>query len=235
MKLAAAALIVALAAGAALPGVAQPVVPSGSDLEAVGWRPILFRGRKPTRFESAGGATISVDAEASSSMLSTPLGFDPSAFRCVAWRWIVDESTLPATDLSRRGGDDRHLIVSIGFAFEPDRASLSERMRYALARQQAGRDIPARVLFYVWGGAHPRDSWLASPYMDGAGFIRVVEPAPGPHGRWIDVAVDVAADYEARFAAPPPPVVEIAIGSDSDDTNARTRGRIGDLAIKPRC
>lgn len=233
MRPAAAALLAALCASD--PALAQPLVPNGPDLEAAGWRPMVFRGRQATRFESAGAATIRVDGSGSSSMLSTPLRIDPAEYRCLTWRWIVDESTLPPTDLGKRGGDDRHLIVSLGFAYDPARASLGERMRYTLARQQAGREIPARVLFYVWGGAHPRDAWLASPYMDGAGFIKVVEPAPGPRARWVDVAVDFAADFEARFGMAPPPVVELALGGDTDDTGTRTQGRIADIRVKPRC
>lgn len=228
-----AALLVLLALAA--PAAGETRLPVGPDLEAAGWRPIVFRGREPTRFEAEGAATIRIDATASSSMLSTSIQADPARHRCLSWRWIVDESSLPATDLARRGGDDRHLIVSIGFAHDPERAGVAERMRYAMARQQAGREIPARVLLYVWGGAHPRGSWIRSPYMDGAGYLHVVEPAPGPRGRWVEAAVDFVADFEARFAAPAPPVVEIAVGADTDDTGTRTRGRIADLALKPRC
>lgn len=194
-----------------------------------------FRGRQPTRFAVDGPAGIRVEATSASSMLWRPLRIEPAQHRCLVWKWIVDESTLEGTDLGKRGGDDRHLIVSLGFAYDSQRAGLGERVRYAMARQQAGREIPARVLFYVWGGTHARGAWIASPYMDGAGFIRIVEPAPGPRGRWLDVAVDFVADFEARFGMPPPPVVEIAIGGDTDDTGTRTVGRIADIAVRARC
>jgi hypothetical protein len=49
------------------------------------------------------------------------------------------------------------------------------------------------------------------------------------------VSVDFVADYERRFARPAPPVIEVAIGADSDDTGTRTQGRIADLVFKPRC
>jgi hypothetical protein len=217
------------------PAAAQPQLPTGPDLEAAGWRPLLFQGREATLFQSAGERTIRIEAQGSSSMLSAPLRVDTSRYRCLSWRWSVDETTLGPTDLGKRGGDDRHLIVSLGFAFEPDKAGIGERMRHALARQHAGRDVPGRVLFYVWGGDHPRGAWIKSPYMDGAGFIRVVEPAPGPRARWLEVTVDYVADFEARFARPAPEIVELAIGGDTDDTRTRSIGRIADLAIKERC
>lgn len=229
--------IAALVAVAAIAGsaAAQPALPTVPDLASAGWKPLEFRGRQPTRFASDGPATIRVEAVASSSMLWRPLRIDPVQHRCLVWRWIVDESTLDGTDLGRRGGDDRHLIVSLGFAYDPERAGLGERMRYAMARQQAGREIPARVLFYVWGGRHPRGTWIASPYMDGAGFIRVIEPAPGPRQRWTEVVVDFVTDFEARFGTPVPPVVEVAVGGDTDDTGARTVGRIANIAFRDRC
>ncbi len=91
------------------------------------------------------------------------------------------------------------------------------------------------MLFYVWGGTHARDAWISSPYMEGAGAIRVIEPSPGPLGRWQDVVIDFAADFRARFDRPVPPVIEVAVGADSDDTRSRSSGRITDLAFKPRC
>lgn len=220
---------------AATPAAAQPALGFGGDLEAAGWRPLVFSGRAPTLFRALDAATVAIEASGTSSMLTRQLRVETSSFRCLSWRWMVDESTLPATDLARRGGDDRNLIVSLGFAADPAESGLAERLRQALARQHAGRDVPGRALLYVWGGAHPRDGWVESPYMHGAGQIRVVEPSPGPRGRWQQVSIDFVADFEARFRRRAPPVVELAIGADADDTGTRTLGRIADLTFKERC
>jgi hypothetical protein len=233
-----AALLLALALSLPVPSApeaAEQPLGFGADLQSAGWRPLLFAGRAPTQFEGIDAATVRVQAVGSSSMLTRSVDGGAAGFRCLAWRWMVEESTLPATDLGRRGGDDRHLLVSLGFAPVPQDESIAARLRRAIARQQAGQEVPGSALLYVWGGAHPRDGWVESPYMPGAGQIRVVEPSPGPRGRWVEVSVDFAADYEARFARPAPPVVELAIGADSDDTGTRTLGRIADLVFKTRC
>lgn len=214
---------------------AQAILPTGPDLRANGWQPIEFHGRALTRFEADGPQGLRIVTENSSSMLSRGVRIDPATHRCLTWRWRVDDSTIPPTDLGKRGGDDRDLIVSLGFAFDPDNASLGERVRHALARQQAGRVIPGHVLFYVWGGAHARNAWVNSPYMDGAGAIRVIENSRGELQRWHEVAVDFAADFRARFDRPVPLVIELAIGADSDDTRSRSSGRIADLSFKPGC
>ena len=217
----------------AAPAAAQLTVPAGPSLEDAGWRPVPFRDRAPVRFEAAEAGAIALTAEAAASMLAIALRVDPAATGCLAWRWRLDASTMPATDLGRRGGDDRNLIVAVGFAHDPARRSLGQRLRYDLARLRAGREIPGRVIFYVWGGAHAAGTWLDSPYMEGAGLIRVVEPAPGPLGVWREVRVDIAADYAARFGEAPPPVIELAIGADSDDTASFSAGRIAGLAFLP--
>jgi hypothetical protein len=230
LALAAATLGVVSAAAGALP------LPDAPDLDPAGWQEVLFRDRAPVAFTPAGEDDgIAIRAEAAASMLAVRLRVDPAARACLSWRWRLDETTMPPTDLGRRGGDDRNLIVAVGFAHDPARRSLGQRLRYDLARLRAGREIPGRVIFYVWGGAHAVGSWMESPYMDGAGLIRVVEPALGPVGAWRSVQVDVAADYRARFGEAPPAVVELAIGADSDDTASRTSGRIADLAFRPGC
>lgn len=231
---AAAAILLALAIATARAAAEQPLG-FGPDLGSAGWRPLLFPGREPTQFLGLDAAAVRIQSDGSSSMLTRSIDGAHAGHRCLAWRWMVEDSTLPATDLGRRGGDDRHLIVSLGFAASPADEGMAARLRRALARQQTGREVPGSALLYVWGGAHPRDGWVESPYMPGAGHIRIVEPAPGPRGRWLEVSVDFVADYERRFARPAPPVVEVAIGADSDDTGTRTQGRIADLVFKPRC
>lgn len=228
-------ILPALLALLSLAASAQGILPTGPDLAANGWRPIEFRGRSPTRFEPDGAHGLRVVTDSSSSMLSIGVRIDPATHRCLSWRWRVDDATIPATDLGQRGGDDRDLIVSLGFAYDPDSATLGERMRHGLARQRAGRVIPGHVLFYVWGGSHPRGAWISSPYMDGAGAIRVVEPSPGERGTWREVSVDFAADFRARFNRTVPVVIELAVGGDSDDTRSRSSGRIADLSFKPQC
>lgn len=233
--LAALALLLAGMTGAASAEPGAVVLPAGPDLAAAGWTPVPFSGRAPVVFAPAGDDAIALAADGAASMLARRVEVDPSATPCLSWRWIVDAGGVPPTDLGRRGGDDRNLIVAIGFAHEPARRGLGERLRHEAARLRAGRDIPGRVIFYVWGGAHPAGTWLESPWFEGVAMIRVVEPSPGPVGAWREARADVAADYRARFGEEPPRVVEVAIGADSDDTASRAAGRIAGLAFRRAC
>jgi hypothetical protein len=214
---------------------AQIKLEFGPDLLRNGWHAMPFRNKTAVEFEADGAHAVRIVADNAASMLTTVLRFEITRFRCLAWRWRVDESTIPPTNLARRGEDDRNLIVSVGFAYVPEQLSLMERLRYGVAKLNAGREIPARVLLYVWGGRHAKDTMIESPYMEGAGFIKVLQPSPGPIGAWQDAEIDLVADYEQAFAAAPSDIVEIAIGANSDDTQMRSAGRIADLTLKPRC
>ncbi len=79
--------------------------------------------------------------------------------REAAWDWAVAQS-VPATDLTKKGGDDRNL--SLYFVFLPTEAAESAQNKGVKALIQ---NPDARVLMYVWGGNHARGDILPSPYL----------------------------------------------------------------------
>ena len=78
------------------------------------------------------------------------------------WDWVV-KASVPPTDLTLKGGDDRNL--SIYFLFLPEEyASKTAGKLTELLRNEH-----ARVLMYVWGGRHNPAEILPSPYLGGLG------------------------------------------------------------------
>ena len=71
-----------------------------------------------------------------------------------SWNWSVSQS-VPATDLSVKGGDDRN--ISIYFLFAPD--DQAEKLAGAGIRSLLGND-DLRVIQYAWGGNHSRGALL---------------------------------------------------------------------------
>jgi DUF3047 family protein len=61
--------------------------------------------------------------------------------------------------------------------------------------------------------------------------MRVLRPADAPRRRWLPERVDLAADRRAAFGGEPPPVQEIAVAADVDDT----RGRVDAAAALAPC
>ncbi len=141
-----------------------------------------------------------------------------------AWSWTVDQS-VPATDLSRKGGDDRN--ISLYFVFVPE--NLAPGLEGANIRSLLGND-DVRIMQYAWGGNHSRGQVIPSPY--------------GPQGQGVTIAlrqagtgsfsesVDLAADYARAFGNEKGALVGLAVSGDSDDTDSVIRAAIGNLSLR---
>lgn len=146
---------------------------------------------------------------------------DWSATRA-SWGWTVEES-VPATDLRKKGGDDRNL--SLYFVFLPEaEAAASEG---AGIRSLLGNDN-VRVLLYTWGGNHERGEQFLSPYLNGLGMNVALRPAGT--GAFSE-NVDLAGDYARAFGGTPGALVGLAVSGDSDDTDSMIRAAIGNLVL----
>jgi hypothetical protein len=139
-----------------------------------------------------------------------------------SWNWRVDQS-VPATDLSRKGGDDRNL--SIYFVFVPE--AVAAELSGAGIRSLLGRN-DVRVMQYAWGGNHGRGTIIPSPYGQGGVTIPLRQASTGSHSE----SVDLAADHRRAFGTAPGALVGLAVSGDSDDTNSVIRAAIGGLTLR---
>ncbi len=159
--------------------------------------------------------------------------YERRAAECLSWRWRVDHGP-PATRLDRRGGDDRALSVTIGFAGWPARASAWQRTQHAMAQAGAGaRPLPRAALVFVWGGTGEEPRGFESPYMAGLGRVWVLRPADARRGVWKEERVNLPALWRDTFGGPVPPVEKIAISVDSDDTGSRVEARVDAIRFGP--
>ena len=141
-----------------------------------------------------------------------------------SWRWTVEQS-VPPTDLSRKGGDDRN--ISLYFVFVPE--SLAPGLEGANIRSLLGND-DVRIIQYAFGGNHSRGQLIPSPY--------------GPSGQGVTIAlrqagtgsfnenVDLSADYARAFNGEKGALIGLAVSGDSDDTNSVIRAAIGNLTLR---
>lgn len=140
-----------------------------------------------------------------------------------AWRWRV-ETSVPATDLRQKGGDDRNLAIY--FVFVP--GSSAAAMRDATLRQMM-RNGDLRVLIYVWGGNHQRGAQFVSPYLRGQGMITTLRQAGT--GNFME-NVDLTADFARAFGQQRGALVGIAVSGDSDDTDSMINAAIDTMVLK---
>lgn len=141
-----------------------------------------------------------------------------------SWSWTVDQS-VPATDLSRKGGDDRN--ISLYFVFVPE--ALAPGLEGANIRSLLGND-DVRIIQYAWGGNHARGQVIPSPYgPSGQGVtIAMRQAGTGSHSE----SVDLAADYARAFGGDNGALIGLAVSGDSDDTDSEIRAAIGNLTLR---
>ncbi len=139
------------------------------------------------------------------------------------WNWSVD-SSVPPTNLAKKGGDDRN--ISVYFVFLPE--SEAKRLQGASIRKLLGNKT-VRVIQYAWGGNHGRKAFIPSPYANtGQGVTVALRKAgTGSHAE----SVNLKADYAKAFGGAYGKLVGMAVSADSDDTNSVVKARISGMQI----
>jgi hypothetical protein len=146
----------------------------------------------------------------------------------------------PPTDLTQRGGDDRAIAISVGFTGFGPGVNLVVRTQHAVAQASAGRhSLPRSVLSYVWGGtgqeaAGNPSGFFPSPWTAGITQIGVLRPADAPRGQWVEERVNLGADWRAAFGGQEvPPMLEIVISMDVEDTGAWVDAQVENIRLVP--
>ena len=198
----------------AMPALAAPVSFDGS-----------WKTQKLSLFSSNkygfNGNSVSVSSDGSVSLAYRRLDASYWDASSAQWSWRVDEG-VPATDLRKKGGDDRNLALY--FVFLPE--DQAEALKGASVRKLLTNKA-ARVLVYVWGGAHNRGAVLSSPYLGNRGKTIVLR---GSGTGSASENVNLARDYGNAFGGNAA-LVGVALSGDSDDTNSRIRASISGLRV----
>lgn len=189
---------------------------------AQGWTEQRFSMFKSNDF-SQSVQSLGVKSDNTVSLLWSALPETVWKKSAARWDWSV-QTSVPPTDLTKKGGDDRNL--SIYFLFLPEdsaRRAQDQGIRALL------KNPDVRVLIYVWGGAHARGDVLPNPYL-GARGRSVIRRAAGTGSA--SERVDLAGDHRRAFGEAAQNLVGIAVSSDSDDTNSKVVAQISGLRIE---
>jgi hypothetical protein len=194
------------------------------------WQPLVFRGiSTQTRYtlESVEGAEI---ARAESNCGASGLVLRLDAIHIdqtplLSWRWRVDRG-LDLLEEQTKAEDDFAARVYMTFELDKDRASTLKKLRHRLAKLIYGETIPGSALNFVWTSRLPTGTVWDNPFEPSAKMIAL---AQGAHAGWRTETVDVATRYRELFDAPIPPLLGLAIMSDSDNSCQRTEARFADF------
>lgn len=168
------------------------------------------------------GAALDVVSDGTVSLLWRAVPEALRGARAASWAWQV-QSSVPATDLTQKGGDDRNLALYFVYTDPETAASLNPNRARRLLQ-----DPNTRALVYIWGGNSPRGAVLPSPYHAG---LRSLILRPAGTGSFAE-QVDLNADYRKAFGTAPGVLVGLGITADSDDTDSRIAARVQNLDLR---
>jgi hypothetical protein len=226
-RIAPAAALAAAFLACAAPALAGPVS-FGPSLSGQGWKPLTFRSLTPMGFAAEGASQLTIRGQKAVSVIWRSLDEESWPLTAARWRWRVN-SGPPATDLSRKGGDDR--AIALYFVFARD-AAAANAARGAQSLTSAMWWSSGAALVYVWGGSGARNAMLASPHMGSSGKLVLRVPGGVADGKWLTERADLAADFRRAFGRDPGPLVGIAVSADSDDTGASIDAAIDGLRLE---
>ena len=192
------------------------------------WGHRSFPGKAATRFQYVrldGRDAISVQADASASMLRQQLRIAPQHLGVVRFSWKVP-ALIEQADLALRDRDDAPVRIVLAFEgdrsrFTPADAALSE-----LAHALTGEPMPYATLMYVWCNKREPGTVIRGARTDRIRKL-VVESGPRRLNHWLEYERDIRADYERAFGEKPGALVGVAIMTDSDNTRSRARAWYG--------
>ena len=186
------------------------------------WDHLTFRRLTPNRFELR-QSRLTVIADGSSSILYRILSDEFRGATRASWSWEV-ESSVPPSDLSQIGNDDRNL----GLFFVSMSESAAARVGPNTSIRSLMTNRSAQVLMYTWGGSQPLGTVVPSPHAPDR--LRNLITRPAQTGRFSE-SVNLAQDFPRVFGGPLERLVAVAVSSNSENTPARVVAHISDLRV----
>ncbi|QCO54475.1 DUF3047 domain-containing protein [Pseudorhodobacter turbinis] len=169
------------------------------------------------------GRELSIASNGSVSLAYTRVAEPQWGAKSAKWSWAVSQS-VPATDLAKKGGDDRN--ASLYFVFLPEAEAKALGAKADVRKLLTSSS--ARVLVYSWGDDRGRGTVLSSPYLGSRGKTILLRAAgTGNHAE----QVNLTADYKRAFGGRAGALVGLAVSADSDDTKSRIRASITGLSL----
>ena len=200
------------------------------------WRVVqIDRKTRPTTYRLAtvaGVAAVEARANDSMALLARPLSVNLAATPILCWRWLVD-APVARGDMTKKSGDDYAARLYVAFDMPDSELSVGTRLKLGIARRLFGGQVPDAALNYVWDNRNPVGTRRKSAYTDRAELI-VAETGTARAGTWVTERVDVAADFASAFGNRRGTPIQIAIASDTDNTNSIARAAFADLRFVAR-
>jgi len=210
--------------------------PGEAPWQALAFRSIPTETEYRIHLDEAGRASLVAESRcgASGQLLHLERAVDLDRTPRLAWRWRIDaplEGESANVDERTRAGDDFAARVYVLFPFDPERASMMQRLERAVGERLYGAEMPGATLSYVWPRAVEAGTAWTSPARSEALLVALEAPtgsgvAPG----WREAVVDLRRDARERLGlAPGVGPVGVGLMTDADDTCTSARAAYADF------
>jgi len=199
-----------------------------------GWKPLTFenipRHTQYSIVHDESETAVRARAEAAASGLIRDIRIDPRAYPVITWRWKV-ANLIEHADVTRKDGDDYPARIYVIFRDDNEELGFWEKTKSFFFRLAHGVDPPTGALNYVWDTRAPVGTSLPNAYTARVHMIVVASGAANLN-RWMTIERDMVADFRAAFGRDPPPIVGVAIMTDTDNTGESATAWYGDIVFK---
>lgn len=197
------------------------------------WKPLTFpKISRHTTYKiegESGRFWVKAESDASASALIKEVEIDPKAYPILRWSWKV-ENTIQRGDERKKEGDDYAARIYVNFRYDPEKSSLWEKTRYGLAYAIYGNYPPKGAINYIWANKLPRGQAIANAYTSRAKMV-AVESGTEKVGQWVSEERNIYQDYRLLFGGEPPPVIGIAVMTDTDNTGETAIAHYGEISF----
>jgi hypothetical protein len=146
------------------------------------------------------------------------------------WEWRVDRISAAAT-VADDDQDDCPARLVLGFAGDPARLPLRDRLFADQVELFTGEPLPFATLCYVWDGQAAPESVL--PYARSSRIrYLVAESGNAGLGHWHAYRRNIVADYQRVYGEAPGRLIGVGLLTDSDDLKGSAEAWYGDLHIE---
>lgn len=199
-----------------------------------GWKPLTFskisRHTRYTLVREEGRLMIKAESHQSASGLYIPLELDPGTYSSISWCWKINR-ILKKGNETKKEGDDYAARIYVTFKYDPEKATFWERTKFGAIKMIYGEYPPKSAINYVWANFLPKGNSIPNPYTDRAEMV-AVESGAEYVGQWRCEERDIEEDYQKFFGEKPPPLLGVAVMTDTDNTQEEAIAYYSNLLIK---
>lgn len=195
------------------------------------WQPMTFSNIEAhtsyTLIRDNQRTVIKAHSKNAASGLIRQVLVDPREYPWLQWSWKI-EHVLEKGDVRTKDGDDYPARIYVAFAFDPDQASLWQRMRHRTANTFTDQELPGSALNYIWANKAEQETIVPNPFAQEAMMV-VLQSGNDRSRQWIKEKRNIVQDYQRAFGKEPPEIIGIGLMTDTDNTGEETRAYYGDI------